>query len=462
MIPTFNTYGRVFVATKPIDGFKYYNSMMVGAIDKAMPTIEAVYTFNSRGRVSKIAEIVDSPREVTTTLSGILPLKSRSNLEKLFNRKVINIQVHFGTCANPSDFNNFESLIVLTDVDLTSYALTDVSAINPTKAVVQESANIVANGYYRILNLSYINSLTQSTIFGLDYINSPSCKEINDNGEGWITIYQSTNVKFKYTFDNGLTWQINSTDLTAHQTTANKAAMKSVKDKVFWAIVNSSTLKLYVVSLDNIISNSTVVESEILSKSNANIRDMSATSKYLWCCGESNGLSLLTKTDLSNNSTEVIDDGDFHIAPATALDVYDDNFIVIVYGDSPTYVVYQDNDVYVGGISFGDGAKLTDIKVLTKSHWVVSGDKGIYVTYDGGNTWKKSFVLTSDTKLNFYDEITGYAMSGNNIYRTVDGGVSWVSVQSSLFSTPITVEISPIDCNNIFFASSGLLINGYA
>jgi len=460
MIPTFNTHGRVFTSIIESSGYKYYNSMMVGAIDKSMPTVEAIYSYNSKGKIAKVGEIIDIPREITSSLSGILPLRSKSNLEKLFNSHNINIQVHYGTCTNPNDFNNFDSVIILKDVELTSYSLTELSAITPAKTVVQESANIVANDYYRVLNLNYIQSLTQNTIFGFDYVHSPSCLGINDNHSVWLVAYQSVNVRFKFTIDNGLTWVTNSSTFTPHQATANKAAMISIQNKVFWSIVNSSTLKIYTASIENILSNTTVIESEVFTKSTANIRDMASTNKFLWSAGESNGLSLLLKTNLENNQTEVIDDGDFHIAPAAALDVYDDNYVVIVYSDSPTYAIYSNNDVYIDGLGFGDSASLTDIRVLTKKHWVIAGNKGIYVTFDGGNTWQKTLVLTNDTKINFYDEITGYAMSGGIIYRTIDGGVSWSIVRKDTNNTPITISISPVECNNVFFASSGSILNG--
>ncbi len=61
-----------------------------------------------------------------------------------------------------------------------------------------------------------------------------------------------------------------------------------------------------------------------------------------------------------------------------------------------------------------------------------TGARGrIIKTIDGGNTWTQHSLTYNDiNNLQFLDNSIGFAQSGNNFYKTIDGGTSWVLISS--------------------------------
>uniref|UniRef100_UPI00374DD996 WD40/YVTN/BNR-like repeat-containing protein n=1 Tax=Flavobacterium sp. TaxID=239 RepID=UPI00374DD996 len=45
---------------------------------------------------------------------------------------------------------------------------------------------------------------------------------------------------------------------------------------------------------------------------------------------------------------------------------------------------------------------------------------------NGGDTWSKVYTGEKFTKFTFKDANTGWAVLENKIYKTTDGGVSWI------------------------------------
>lgn len=62
--------------------------------------------------------------------------------------------------------------------------------------------------------------------------------------------------------------------------------------------------------------------------------------------------------------------------------------------------------------------------------WVVTGN-AIFYTIDGGEGWKRGTFMVKGTGLNrvqFSDAQTGYCNSLDGLYKSTDGGITWVSV----------------------------------
>lgn len=244
MLPTFNTLGRVFVSTNLNKGFTYYNAMAVGGIDTNLPAVEAVYTINSFNKVVKVAEITSGVSETTSSLTGILPLKSQSNLETLLNKPMIYMQVHFGICSRPNDFNQFESALILKDVNLTNYSLSDVMTLAPNKAAVQETANITIAETYRVFPVLFTEVFQSSNIVGIDYVNTEYCSILNEDGSVWVAGKYGTNFNLLYSTDNGITWTQHPTNFPNHTGAENESAIKTAKGKVYWSISQGGDMSL--------------------------------------------------------------------------------------------------------------------------------------------------------------------------------------------------------------------------
>jgi photosystem II stability/assembly factor-like uncharacterized protein len=95
--------------------------------------------------------------------------------------------------------------------------------------------------------------------------------------------------------------------------------------------------------------------------------------------------------------------------------------------------------------------------------WIV-GDAGmIYATRNGGHTWLRQTVETSDTlyKVDFVDERNGWVVSNNAVWNTSNGGVTWThQLSHSCWYGALSIEfVSPstgwIKSSTLYHTSDG-------
>jgi len=200
-----NSLGRIFVSTNELDRFKYYGNMAVGPIEKSLPPVEPVFSLDAKGNVIKVGEIKDHGLQPSTSsLTGYVPIGQPSSLEKLIDKGNANIQIHYGTCENPSDFNSFDSALVLRGVTLTNYSLSEPTTLTPNKATVQESANITVEESYRVFTPSFQQVFGEAGIInmlGVDFADSNYCSMPYKNLDILIVMYNfSGYMRFSYSF----------------------------------------------------------------------------------------------------------------------------------------------------------------------------------------------------------------------------------------------------------------------
>lgn len=452
-----NTQGRVFVSTGVTNKFKYYGVMSVGPIEKSMPAIESVFTIDSKGNVIKIAEIKDHDKQPSaSSLTGYIPLLSKSSIENLLNKSNVDIQIHYGTCNNPSDFNSFDSALILRGATLTNYNISEPSTLIPNRAILQETANIVIDSSYRIFTPSFNQVFGEAGIIsmlGVVFANSNYCDIGDSNLDILVARYNTGGYgRFAYSFDNGATWQVNPDLFAESSGGALSTAMSVFKNKIYWSYIYGSDVYIQLINVSDVINNTSISATLIFrNPSYSVIRDMVATSKYLWCAGGSGG-SFFMRVDLSDNTIEIIDDDDiFSSTPVNAIDALDDNLIVLV-GENNNIATYSDGALFESSINIDSMAFLSDVKILTANHWVVASDMGLYITKDGGSSWEKTFSVQNSCKLAFYDNLTGYAANTDGVYRTVDGGNSWYKIFTTSWTNIIGVAIDKNNPNNIFLS----------
>jgi hypothetical protein len=454
-----NTQGRVFVSTGNTNPFKYYGSMSVGAIEKTLPTTESVFTIDSNGNVVKIAEIKDHDKQPSAaSLTGYIPLLSKSNIESLLDKSNVDIQVHYGTCENPSAFNSFDSALILRGVTLTNYNISEPSTLIPNRATLQETANIVIDNSYRIFTPTFqqvLGEVGMISMLGVVFADSNYC-DIGDNNLNILIARYDDGIfgRFAYSFNNGSTWKVNPELFAVSSGGALNTGITVFKNKVFWSYIFGSDAYVQSIDVSDII-NDTSVSSTLIFKhpSYSIIKDMVATSNYLWCAGGW-GASFVMRVDLSTNITEIIDDDSiFSSTSVNAIDALDDNLVVLV-GENNNIATYSNGVFYESSIGLDSMAFLSDIKILTDNHWVVASDMGLYITTNGGISWRKTFSVQNTCKFAFYDNLTGYAANTDGVYRTVDGGNSWYKIFTALWANINGAVIDKHNPNNIFFAET--------
>lgn len=450
-----NTYGRVFVSTNDFERFKYYGAMTVGPIEKTLPSIESIMTIDAHGNVVKVAEIKDHTLQPSTTsLSGYIPVRSPSSLERVIRKGGANIQIHYGACDNPSDFNTFDSAFILRGVNLTNYSVSEPTTLLPNKAVLQESANVTVDESYRIFTPTFqqvFGEVGIISMLGVGFVDSNYCSIANKNLDILIVMYNTGGyMRFAYSFDNGISWSVFSELFAPHSGGATSSAFKIVENKMYWAHVYDSVAYLSVVDVNTIITDSPAISTTLFAHGPyAAIRDISATKNYLWCVG-GNSASFMVKISLADYTSEILDDDiNFAGSSANAVDALNDNFVVIV-GENDNFAIYQDGEFYLSAVGIDSMAFLSDVKVFTEKKWLVASDMGIYLTHDGGINWKKVHVIENTAKFAFYDNLCGYAANTDGVYRTVDGGETWKRIFVPNWTNIYSAVMDKNNPNNIF------------
>lgn len=454
-----NTQGRVFVSTGVINPFKYYGVMSVGPIEKAMPATESVFTIDSKGNIVKIAEIKDHDKQPSSSsLTGYIPLLSKSNIENLLDKSSCDIQIHYGTCNNPSDFNSFDSALILRGATMTNYNISEPSTLVPNRAILQETANIIIDNSYRVFTPTFNQVFGEAGIIsmlGIVFADSNYC-DIGDNNLDILVSFYNTGgySRFAYSFNNGVTWQANPSLFAESSGGALNTGIEIFKNKIYWSYVYGSDAYIQSIDVSDVINNTSLSSSLIFKNSSYSIiKDMVATSRYLWCAG-GNGASFVMRVDLSDNTTEIIDDDSiFSSAPVNAIDALDDNLVVLV-GENNNIATYSNGVFFESTIGLDSMAFLSDIKILTDNHWVVASDMGLYITTNGGISWRKTFSVQNTCKFAFYDNLTGYAANTDGVYRTVDGGNSWYKIFTGLWTNINKATINKKNPNNIFLSET--------
>lgn len=456
---TLNTQGRVFILADN-KKFTYYNAMAVGPVDKTLPTFEDILTYNN-GKVIKIARMSDEISQTTSSLTGYLPIGNKSNLEKILHKENIHMQVHFGQCSRPNDFNSFESALIMRGVTLSNYNTTEVAALTPSRTVIQESANIQIEDTYRVFNLDYSAIYIESVFMGLDIVDLPSCDIVNADLSLVALRDDGTTCALDFSTDNGLTWQTNPTILPEHDSSPDKGALITHKGKIFFSLYNDNVSYLYVCDAKSILKNEETPVAVLSSKANTPIRGFATSERYLWGVGGS-GSSYAFRMNYGDYIVSAIDNNEFFSSfTLNAIDAYNDNMALMV-GYDGIYGLYKNGTFFVDFLPMDGSAVLTDVKMLSETHWVVCGDFGAYITLDGGDTWNKTLSVVESGKMTFYDDITGYLITPSNVYRTLDGGRNWYNVK--MHFTPLysifSAAMAPNDPNTLFFAGQFYIMSG--
>ncbi len=111
---------------------------------------------------------------------------------------------------------------------------------------------------------------------------------------------------------------------------------------------------------------------------------------------------------------------------------------------------------------------LKSISFIGQFGWIVErvdseekNNPGIFITTDGGETWAKNTTLPSQNLrlVEFVNDQTGWAL-GEYLWKTIDGGASWVKLKTNLPSTDIFSDIDFINEQQGWLVKVGELKDG--
>jgi hypothetical protein len=447
-----NSNSRIFVAEEGAgcgDEYAYYACGKMGNLEQAGADLSPIYLPDrSRpGRNRQIAVIREQQEPWSSSIMGYKPANTPSLLHRLYsNRQIFDLQLHFGSCANLSDFGQYETALVFEDVDVNNYSADSLGALNSGEtAPIMETINITAARVYELfaVELARVGSNVAPAggqIVGVahSYYNWETGREFGKNFYALQLPYSYTNndaydhLYILASVDGGLTW-------TRHELPGgfpnsgeliNSFWMAAAGDHLVFCMNNNASGNGTVMSIPVTALNSEPVVSFNLLSTGVTITRLHEIGGRVYAATENGKVFWFNPQNLAVNLVE--DDVLFSNQWNDIDGVDRDNLIV---GGATGTLAHRKAGEGLRQVPVvtPDGTLSIDITAVamkTLTDWMVGTDEGdVYCTRNAGLTWARSFSRGEGSvrSIRFPAKNRGYITLRNpgEIWVTSDGGAEW-------------------------------------
>ena len=408
-------------------------------------------------RYGQFIEVGSVPGEIsrlTTTFTGRMTRDELSFFRGLFNKGCsFDVQIHFGLCANPTNFNQFDKVLVFNDVQVTSFSTDPLVALQSgDRAEITETIDVSIGDYFELVQLQYIeqgNTQTAATAALIDAIvvDAQSCGEecdaSSDGCQNLFTIDDDGVVL--YTTDSGITWATaaQTLDGTGLQTVTGLDELNGF----MWAYNQNGEI-VYTTDTDIRAG----VAPQVVTGLNATGVDQDSGFSYGLVVGPAGFVGYTTSPDagftllptpVTAANLSVVSIGKFGAAADFTL-IGGATGVLIASEDGQSLELVTTTPASLAA------ATITAVLARTKSNWVIGADNGeVWCTEDAGVTWTQVSIPTVATAINAIEACNSHEIfvaTNANFLRSVDGGVSYLDQPSSKKSFPTNGGLNAIVC----------------
>lgn len=416
-----------------------------------------------------------------------LPLTGRyayelSTLLKLHNQDCpSDIQVHFGECEDPKDFNNgWRKILALEDASSDDWGTAgDMGSLNEgDTAVIDETSTFSGRKLYEIIPVGLSElaaTTTEKEIIDIVICDRATCTGACGAGsDGCQKIFAiettggaspSSKPGITYSEDGGATWTTDDIDsLTASEA---PSAVACVGRNV--VVVSNASLSLHYTDIDDLISDTEtwaeVTTGFVAAKGPNEIFALGGS--LVWIVG--NGGYIYFSEDVTAGVT-VQDAGNATVQNLNAIHGYDRENLVAVGASNAVVHTTNGGDSWTAVTGPVVGVSLSSVWMKSEVEWLVGTAGGeIWATQNSGRTWTEVAFTASGTgdinDIAFSNKMVGWAVhtisGAGKLLRTIDGGKSW-TVQNTMPSNQrlnaIAVCSNP---NKAFAAGLGTGTDGF-
>lgn len=470
--PAKNAYSRVFLIKRRARGDRapsFQSCLIAGSVEQAFGDIERIECPDPEeyGSFIEVGTIRGAEERPTTSLTGRYASDIASELLQLAKIKCASdVQIHFGDCEDPSDFNNFSKAIVLEEAFLTNVSTDELGSLDSGgQAAINESADLAAASWYEVLPLKFserAGSVVTTELVDVVFADKVGCGECEDEGDGCEKIYATTvtaagspgtPADCVYSLDNGVTWYAEDVDGLS---TNDADAIAVVGDYV--AIFSNAAEALYYLlksDLDGTGAEGTWTE---------------VTTGFVASSGPNDAWSVGTKAFIVGDggyvySTEDVTAGvtvlDAGVATASNLAAVHalSKTQAIAVGASGAVIYTYDGLTWSAAPSSPGAIALGTCWMKSKKEWWVGGASGsLYYTTDAGISWtQKAFsgsgagtvhdIAFATNSVAYLSHAT--ATPAGRILRSYDGGYSWIVLPEGSGSIPANDQVNALaTCSN--------------
>ena len=266
-IPAKNAFSRVFLIERRARADRdpaYHSSLIAGTVEQSFGDLEKIEVPDpdAYGEFQEIGTIRGGEERATTSLTGRYAADLASTLLRLAKIKCASdIQIHFGACQNPNEFNQFSKAIILEDASLTSVSTDELGTLESGgQAAVNETAEISAKNWYEVLPLKFserAGSLVANEVVDVIISDSVGCGECTNESDGCQRVFAitltahgspGTPADLLYSPDAGVTWY--ATNIDPLTTGSDPTGVAKIGDYV--TVVSNALESLYYVDVDDL------------------------------------------------------------------------------------------------------------------------------------------------------------------------------------------------------------------
>lgn len=462
--PLTTGYARVFIIegrARPDHAPQYFSSLKMGGISQSFGDVTKIEIPNPDryGEYLEVDRIRGAIDRATFNLSGRFAAAMKSKLLG-FARKgcAVDIQLHIGECTDPSAFNVFTKAVIAEDSIVTNHSTDDLGALESGEnAVVNETADISATEYYEVLPLTFaaragdiiINHVNDVIVY--DYESCGTCTVESDGCQKVFAVTDAaggspgTPPDILYSPDGGVNWYAHDIDTLTSAQDANSVA--GVGDYI--VVVSNGAGSISYCTEEDLAdlvdpTFTEITTGVVAGKEPYHIWSLgrkafiAADGGYVYICEDPTaGVSAVETGAAVTSDLKFVHAIDDEHAVAVG-----DGGAVIKTTDGVSWDVTLTNPV-------GAAVSLTSVWMKSETEWWVTASNGtMYYTLNSGKTWvAKTLPGTTPTKMNriaFSTDSVGYAAgivnSRARLYRSFDGGYSWVVMPESGAVLPLADE----------------------
>jgi len=461
----------------------YYSQFKMGGVSQSfgdVTKIEIPDPDNYEGYI-EVDRIRGAKERATASLIGRYASGLKSKLLELADRACpVDVQLHMGSCTDPSSFNTFTKGMILEDVLVTNHSTDDLGSLGSDEnAQINETAEISAVKYYEVLPMAYVSragDIITNAILDIVVGDRASCGGCGIESDGCQAIFAlstaaggspGTSCDIVFSFNGGDSWKAHDVDTL---TTAIVPSSLAVVGDYLCVISNTDNSVNYcsVTDLrDGIDPVFTKVSTGLSALGKPN--HIEAQGRKAFICGDYGFVYFME--DPASGVT-VLESGTATISKLNYIHAID-QYNAVAVGNDGAVIYTRDRlswDVVVKKPT-AVGVHLLSVFMKSSTEWWVTASNGtMYYTQNSGKTWtQKALPGTAPTKMSHVEFATnsvgfasGVVSSTGRLYRTFDGGYSWVvAPESGTF--PANVELTRIatcktDPN--FVVCGGLAVGG--
>lgn len=367
-----------------------------------------------------------------------------SEMLTLFQKRCdVDVQVHFGSCTDPTDFNSFEFVRILEGAGMENWA-TDDQGTFEAENVVQETLPFTGEELYDIRPLhdsQLASGLIVQEVVGIAICDGISCGNCGAPSDGASVIFTVQKAhggspglpaEIVFTDDGGST--LGSTHVTTLLATKNPSDLTCVGTNL--VVISGEDLSIHFASISDVLlsreSWTKTVIGLVATKLPTRIFSRGRTLTWIAAAGG----YIYFSSDITAGVVAQTAGG---VTTQDLADIHgvDDVNLIAVGGSNAVLVTSNGGSTWSSVTGPSVAVALTACWMRSIREWLVGDAAGnLWYTRDAGSTWtSKAFNGNGTgavTAIVFATRSVGYmahvVSAHGHILRTIDGGASWTRI----------------------------------